>query len=178
MKILSIRTVQGPNLVQLGYGVHRKLIQAARSSQTSAIAMEVAQDKDITKLLLKEAFVPLPDSRVVYSADRFILREDAKRRGRKPGEMLALMSEVVNQERPQPPCTTIADQVGALEHVSQTMEPGEVAVLFYDEIEPVTEWLKRVGGTPAPMVGQAITLTDVPRLFKFSNLARAEEAMD
>lgn len=110
--------------------------------------------------------------------DRLILREDENRRGRKPGEMIGLMLDAVRQERPGLPCTAIANQVDALEHTLATMEPGEVSVLFYDEIEPVTRWLGEVGTVPAPMVGQAIALADVPRLFKFSELARVEEHLD
>jgi cyanophycin synthetase len=56
------------NLVQLGFGVHRRLIQASTTSVTSAVAVEIAGDKELTKALLRNAFIPVPDSYVVTSA--------------------------------------------------------------------------------------------------------------
>jgi cyanophycin synthetase len=57
------------SLVQLGYGKHRKFIQAAMSSDTSAIAVDTAGDKSLTKALLARAGVPAPAGRVVESPD-------------------------------------------------------------------------------------------------------------
>ncbi|HEX8745976.1 MAG TPA: cyanophycin synthetase [Pyrinomonadaceae bacterium] len=50
------------SLVQLGYGKNRKHIQAAVSDATRAIAMEVAGDKELTKILLEQASIPVPRS--------------------------------------------------------------------------------------------------------------------
>jgi hypothetical protein len=50
--------------------------------------------------------------------------------------MLALMEQAVRQERPGLACATIANQIDALDHMLRTMGPGEVTVLFYDEIGP------------------------------------------
>src|SRR4051812_45190258 len=47
-------------LVQLGYGVHRKLIQATETSFTSSVSVDLACDKARTKALLDRAFVPVP----------------------------------------------------------------------------------------------------------------------
>jgi len=55
------------SLVQLGYGKERKFIQAAMSSQTSAIAVDLASDKELTKTLLREASIPAPDGMIVSS---------------------------------------------------------------------------------------------------------------
>jgi cyanophycin synthetase len=57
------------SLVQLGYGRHRKFIQAAMGSHTSAIAVDTASDKSLTKVLLARAGVPAPAGRVVRSAE-------------------------------------------------------------------------------------------------------------
>ena len=57
------------NLVQLGYGAAQRRIWTAESDQTSAIAEGIAQDKDFTKRLLAACGVPVPDGRVVASAD-------------------------------------------------------------------------------------------------------------
>jgi cyanophycin synthetase len=50
------------SLVQLGYGKNRKHIQAAVCDATRAIAMEVAGDKELTKILLEQASIPVPRS--------------------------------------------------------------------------------------------------------------------
>ena len=57
----------GGSLVQLGYGKHRQLIQAAMSGRTSAIAVDIACDKELTKRLLREASIPVPYGVVVES---------------------------------------------------------------------------------------------------------------
>ncbi|WP_439631423.1 cyanophycin synthetase [Gemmata sp.] len=56
-------------LVQLGYGVHRKLVQAAETSHTSSVSVDVACDKARTKALLAKFFVPVPRGAVVRTAD-------------------------------------------------------------------------------------------------------------
>ena len=60
------------SLVQFGYGKHRKFIQAAMSSQTSAIAVDMAGDKALTKMLLERAAIPTPAGAVVESAEAAI----------------------------------------------------------------------------------------------------------
>lgn len=59
------RRIGSESLVQLGYGKHRRFIQAALSSQTSAIAVDIACDKELTKTLLREAGIPVPEGNVV-----------------------------------------------------------------------------------------------------------------
>jgi cyanophycin synthetase len=67
-KIPSIRLTDG-NLVQLGYGVAQRRIWTAETDQTSAIAEEIASDKDLTKSLLKACGVPVPEGALVRSAE-------------------------------------------------------------------------------------------------------------
>jgi len=56
------------NLVQLGFGAAQRRIWTAETDQTSAIAEEIACDKDMTKALLQCSGVPVPDGRVVTTA--------------------------------------------------------------------------------------------------------------
>jgi cyanophycin synthetase len=50
----------GPlSLLQLGYGARRRLVWSAMTDRTSAIGVEIAQDKDLTRQLLREAGVPI-----------------------------------------------------------------------------------------------------------------------
>lgn len=48
------------SIVQLGYGKHRRFIQAATSSNTCSVAVEIACDKELAKELLKQASIPVP----------------------------------------------------------------------------------------------------------------------
>lgn len=48
------------SLVQLGYGVHQKRIQATTTSKTNMISVDIAGDKAATKKLLGEMGVPVP----------------------------------------------------------------------------------------------------------------------
>ena len=57
------------SLVQLGYGINQRRVQATVASTTSSIAVEVACDKEETKNLLENASIPVPKGRVVYDQE-------------------------------------------------------------------------------------------------------------
>ena len=57
------------SLVQLGFGSKQRKILAAATSQTSAIAEDIVQDKDLTRRLLQEVGLPVPAGRPVTSAE-------------------------------------------------------------------------------------------------------------
>src|SRR3954451_12871765 len=58
------------SLVQLGQGVHAKRIRATMTSATSAIAVDVASDKDLTTRLLAAAGLPVPKQESVRDAEQ------------------------------------------------------------------------------------------------------------
>ncbi len=64
------------SLVQLGHGVHQRRIVATVPSSTSAIAVDLAKDKELTKNLLRGAGVPVPRSEVVRTADGAVAAAD------------------------------------------------------------------------------------------------------
>ncbi len=66
--IPHIRLSEG-NLVQLGHGAAQHRIWTAETDRTSAIAEGIARDKDLTKQLLAGAGVPVPEGRIVASAE-------------------------------------------------------------------------------------------------------------
>jgi cyanophycin synthetase len=66
-RIPAIRLTEG-NLVQLGYGARSRRIWTAETDRTSAIAENIASDKDLTKQLLASCGVPVPEGREVTSA--------------------------------------------------------------------------------------------------------------
>lgn len=57
------------SLVQLGYGVNQKRIRATIASTTSNIAVDIAGDKEETKLLLEAAEIPVPRGTVVRTEE-------------------------------------------------------------------------------------------------------------
>ncbi|HEY0432598.1 MAG TPA: ATP-grasp domain-containing protein, partial [Chitinophagaceae bacterium] len=57
------------SLVQLGYGIHQKRIRATIASTTSNIAVDIAGDKEETKLLLDAAQIPVPKGLVVRTEE-------------------------------------------------------------------------------------------------------------
>jgi cyanophycin synthetase len=56
-------------MVQFGWGSRQRRIQAAETDLTSAISESIAQDKDLTKMLLDAAGVPVPMGRSVTTAE-------------------------------------------------------------------------------------------------------------
>ena len=57
------------SLVQLGYGVNQKRIRATIASTTSNIAVDIACDKEETKLLLGAAEIPVPKGTVIKTEE-------------------------------------------------------------------------------------------------------------
>lgn len=62
---IPYRRLTRGSLVQFGWGSKQRRIQAAEIDSTSAIAEAIAQDKDLTKELLRAAGVPVPVGVVV-----------------------------------------------------------------------------------------------------------------
>jgi cyanophycin synthetase len=56
-------------MIQLGYGVHQKRIQATLSNRTGVLGVELACDKEGTKNILGSAGVPVPRGTVIHYLD-------------------------------------------------------------------------------------------------------------
>ncbi|QCR21448.1 cyanophycin synthetase [Pontibacter sp. SGAir0037] len=59
-------------LIQLGYGIHQRHIQAAMTSSTSCFGVESAGDKHATKMILEDAGVPVPKGLIVRNAEELV----------------------------------------------------------------------------------------------------------
>ena len=68
LRIPSIRLTEG-NLVQLGYGAAQHRVWTAETDKTTAIAEGISRDKDLTKQLLQNCGVPVPEGRIVESPE-------------------------------------------------------------------------------------------------------------
>lgn len=68
-KIPVLRITPKGSLVQLGYGIHQKRILASETSYTSAIAVDLCQEKSLTNMMLRQVGVPVPEGDRAESAD-------------------------------------------------------------------------------------------------------------
>jgi cyanophycin synthetase len=57
------------NLLQLGYGARQRRVSNARTDRTGLIAQAISQDKELTRRLLREAGIPVPEGRPVADAE-------------------------------------------------------------------------------------------------------------
>jgi cyanophycin synthetase len=67
------------SLVQLGHGKYQRRIQATLTSGSSAIAMEIASDKRLTRQILDDLGLPVPRQAVVHDPEEAV--EEAERLG-------------------------------------------------------------------------------------------------
>lgn len=58
---IPVERVGELSLLRLGYGRHRRLVWAAMTDQTSAVGVDIASDKELTRQLLAEAGIAVPD---------------------------------------------------------------------------------------------------------------------
>ena len=58
---IPVCRVGGLSMLRLGYGCHRRLVSAAMTEQTSAIGVDIAADKILTKKLMARAGIAVPD---------------------------------------------------------------------------------------------------------------------
>lgn len=63
------RRVGQQSLIELGFGKRIKRLQTAVTSNTGLIAKDIAQNKEVTKQLLKNAFLPVPKAVAVSSIE-------------------------------------------------------------------------------------------------------------
>ncbi len=65
---IPVTRIGEQNLLRLGHGCHRHLVWAAMTDLTSVVGADIASDKMLTKALLAEVGVPVPEGTVVTSA--------------------------------------------------------------------------------------------------------------
>ena len=65
---IPVRRVGGRSLLRLGHGCHQLLVCAALTSQTSAVGVDIAADKNLSKQMLAAAGIPVPAGLVAWDA--------------------------------------------------------------------------------------------------------------
>ncbi len=66
---IPYRRLTDGSLVQFGWGSKQRRIQATESDRTNAVAESIVQDKQLTKMLLQAAGIPVPLGRSVNDAE-------------------------------------------------------------------------------------------------------------
>jgi cyanophycin synthetase len=66
---IPYRRLTDGSLVQFGWGSRQRRIQAAETDFTGAVSESIAQDKELTRMLLKAAGIPIPPGRPVSDAE-------------------------------------------------------------------------------------------------------------
>lgn len=69
---IPVERLNESSLLQLGYGRNQRRVQAAMTDQTSCIGVDIACDKGLTKKLLHEGGVPVPQGFIVRSEDEAV----------------------------------------------------------------------------------------------------------
>lgn len=64
---IPFRRLDHDSLIMLGSGIHQKLLRATIADSTSSIGVDIACNKQETKQLLKNAYIPVPEGRVIQS---------------------------------------------------------------------------------------------------------------
>ena len=66
---IPVYRLNDASLIQVGQGKYQQRIEAALTSKTSHIAVEIASDKNLANSLLADLGLPVPKQRLVYSVD-------------------------------------------------------------------------------------------------------------
>jgi len=74
---IPARRLNDGSLVRLGLGAKQRRIVAAETDRTGAVAESIAQDKELTRTLLAEAGIPVPEGRPVSDpGDAWVVAEE------------------------------------------------------------------------------------------------------
>lgn len=82
--------------------------------------------------------------------DRVIVKEDHDLRGRQRGAVANLLRDTVREVSPATHCEVVLDEVEALRRAVSEMTKGEVIVLFYEKLPPITKALEEFAAQPVP----------------------------
>ena len=66
---IPVRRLGNESILELGYGKHSRLVQAAMSDSTISISVDISCNKELTKQILVEHNVPVPRGDTAYTLD-------------------------------------------------------------------------------------------------------------
>jgi cyanophycin synthetase len=74
--------------------------------------------------------------------DYFVVKEDADKRGRLEGEVARMMVERIQATSPNVPCVVILSESDALRYAIEMIQPGDIAVMFYEKMGQLEDILR------------------------------------
>ena len=110
---IPVRRLNSESLVQLGYGARQRRILAAQTDRTGAVAEAIAQDKQLTRSLLRAMGVPVPNGRPVSDPD------DAWQAAQEIGAAVVVKPQYGSQGRGVATNLTTREQVVAAFHAAR-----------------------------------------------------------
>ena len=179
---IPTRRLNNASLVQLGYGAKQRHIQATMTDRTSALGVEIADEKFRTKELLERAGIPTPKGSVVNSLD------EAAEVAAEMGYPVAVKPEVGNHGRGITACVadpsalafafTSAQQICRLVIVEESLVGLDFRVLVIagklaaaalrepahvvgDGTSTVRQLIDRVNADPRRGIGHERVLTNI-----------------
>ncbi|MGB9809777.1 MAG: cyanophycin synthetase, partial [Caldanaerobacter sp.] len=69
---IPVTRVGNGSILRLGYGKYQKIIEGTISQNTSCIAVDIASDKILTKKILKDYGLPVPEGDVAYTEEEAV----------------------------------------------------------------------------------------------------------
>jgi len=199
---IPVRRLTRGSMVRLGHGCRQRKICAAETDSTSALAEAIAQDKDLTRRLLTEVGLPVPEGRPVKSP------QEAREEAGDIGLPVVVKPRYGNQGKGVVVNVRTLDQVEAAyaiaEHNSPPDDPGilvekhiegddyrflvvgkkviaaahrESARVIGDGRQTIAQLLEEVNADPRRGVGHASILTRL-KLDEVSLAVLAEQGLD
>lgn len=102
---------------------------------------------------------------------RVIIKEDYDLRGREKGEVAKLLCQAVKDESPETECQIVLDEITAMRSEIERLQDGQVIILFYDELEPVTKLLEDVGAIPVSTIDESVVVAEAQRAHIYSAIS-------
>ncbi|MEN2775455.1 cyanophycin synthetase [Acetivibrio clariflavus] len=66
---IPVTRIGNGSIIQLGYGKYSRLIQASLTDSPSCISVDIVSNKDITKKILRDYMIPVPDGDITHSVE-------------------------------------------------------------------------------------------------------------
>jgi cyanophycin synthetase len=85
---------------------------------------------------------------ISHGFEKVWIREDKDLRGRAPGEVAGLLWHEIRAEAPQLECRIVLDELEAIREVTAEAAAGATALVFYEKLEPILEFLEMTGAQP------------------------------
>lgn len=102
-----------------------------------------------------DAVIRQSAERLAQIFDQFVVKEDQDKRGRREGEVAALLLSQITRACPEKPCRVVLPEAEALELAITTMGPDDIVAVFYERFAVVEAVVRRLGGKPVTNFAEA-----------------------